>query len=602
MTTNIASRLKSLGHIAQLVNATSELNEVLNQITIAVCHRSIWSSSAIQAIDIETGYSVLCARHDPYFEQPNPPKEQWILKTSPTRQVFETGQPVIIPDIQQSAEFPDYQKEAYERDYHTIVLVPLQALDEKGRSMVMGVHAHEVHVVGEDELAFLQVAAQLTSLAIEKAHRLQIEHQHAVELRRSIEVHTAAMEHVLSGETVTSVVDHIAASLRHPFLVVDLAMNHVIARRSPKPESMSDSDWERNVSQADIREFGHLMDMAQTSRFSQREYIDFSALGGPDKVEVVVEPINGDNVTLGYIAIFTDGIEVRTYDALLADEARLALAVLFMREHVRFSTRVETHGEFFKRLFQEKWTDSVEIIERGRQLGLLLEGPARFVVLSLSSDFEMNALTPSSRADVLRKLLRHSGSYTAGATTFIDDDSFVVFLPEKSDSTVSFEALAKRLYDEMSWTTSAKVVVAASGLCRKLEDYQPARKKCAELIAIAKRLGMEGYIREDDFGPLGQLLSATNQDALKGYVANILGRLEDYDATHRSDLLHTAEVFLDGNCRYQSCANALGIHVTTLRYRLNKLDTMFGIDLKTPETRISMEVALRARAIFSPPA
>lgn len=600
MTTNIARRLKSLGHIARLVNTGSELSEVLNQITVAVCHRSIWSSSSITAIDYETGYSVLRARHDPYFKQPFTPQEQWILKTSPSRKVIETGQPVIMADAQQSAEFPDYQKEARERDYHSVVLVPLQALDEKGRSMVMAVQAHAIHFVDEDELAFLQTAAQLTSLALEKARRLQIEHQHTVELRRSIEVHTATMEHVLSGETVTSVIDHIAATLRHPFLVIDLATNQVIPRRSPKPDSMSDLDWERIVSQANIREFRHLMDMAQTSHFSKREYIDFSAIGGPDKVEVSIEPVNVDNVTLGYIAILTDSIEISMYDTLLADEARLALAVMFMREHVRLSTRVETHGELFKRLFQEERTDFVEIIERGRQLGLPLEDPARLIVLALSN-YEMKALTPSSRADVLRKLLRHCSTYTAGTSAFIDDDSFVVFLPEKSDAMLSIETLAKRLHDEMLWTTSAKVVVATSDLCRQLEDYRPARKKCAELVAIAKRLGVEGYVRKDDFGPLAQLLSATNQDALKSYIADILGSIEDYDKKHKSKLLHTSEVFIKENCRYQSCANALGIHVSTLRYRLDKLNTMFGFDLRVPETRLRLEVALRARVIVPPP-
>jgi purine catabolism regulator len=598
MQTQIASRLKNLGHIAQLVNSSLDVKEVLNQITIAVCHRSIWSSSAMHVIDTEIGYSLLCARHDPYHKQELIPNMRWALETSPCLKVIETGLPLIVEDVQISEEYPEYRMEAIERDYHTIVLFPLKVLDENGREMVMSVHAHNIHTVDEDELGFLQVAAQLTSLALEKARLLRVEKKHGEELHRSIEMHTATMELVLSGETVSNVINHVADVINHPFLVIDLAMNQVIPRGSPKPGTMSDAEWERIVSQASIPEFRQLTDKAETSHFSKHQVSDFSSIGGPEKINVIVEPILVDNIVLGYIAVFADGSDFRMYDSLLADEARLALAVMFMREHVRFTARVETHGEFFNRLIHESRTGTVEIVDRGRQLGLYIDEPAKLIILALVNG-DMKTMTSSNRAEVLRKLLRHCNLYASGTSIFIHDDLFVAFVPQIKGGTMSIETLTKRLYDELLWATNSKTIVTVSPLCRKPGDYKLAQLNCSKLIEVAKRLGIAGPIQQDDFGPLAELLSSSSQEELRAYVESVLGEVKRYDTLHKSNLVGTMEMFLKENFRYQSCADAMTIHVSTLRYRLEKLNDMFGLDLRVPETRLRVEVALRARVLVA---
>ena len=41
----------------------------------------------------------------------------------------------------------------------------------------------------------------------------------------------------------------------------------------------------------------------------------------------------------------------------------------------------------------------------------------------------------------------------------------------------------------------------------------------------------------------------------------------------------------------------MGLHVTTLRYRLARIQELFGIELDTPERRFSLELAIRLHAM-----
>jgi PucR C-terminal helix-turn-helix domain len=43
--------------------------------------------------------------------------------------------------------------------------------------------------------------------------------------------------------------------------------------------------------------------------------------------------------------------------------------------------------------------------------------------------------------------------------------------------------------------------------------------------------------------------------------------------------LQTAAAFVDQGCRYQATAEALGIHVSTVRYRVGSLHKLFALDL-----------------------
>jgi PucR C-terminal helix-turn-helix domain/GGDEF-like domain/GAF domain len=591
MVQTLPERLKSLAQIASLVNSGTALGEVLERIALAVCQRSAWSSSAIMALDETAGYSTLVARHDPLHPRGAGGRDRWALATSPSRQVLADRKTLVIPDAQAAPDYPGYAAEARERDYRTVVLLPLGATDEQGRGMVMSVHAHVVQPVDADELAFLGTVSELASLAVEKAHLVGAAQAQARHLRGVLELHATAMERVLAGGTAGDLAALAGASLSLPLLLVDFTTNRALADRSPIPAMLDDGAWQALLEGDGYRHFASLVAGATAGQFERGQEVSLRSLGVKAVLSAMIEPCLVEGAVLGGIVIFTGGRALDAAEALVAQGLRFALAVALLRAHVRFASQAETHGEFFARLFSGNWRDRAETMARAGHLGLKLEAPARLALLALPE-----TKSPAApRDDLVRALLRVARAGLPAATAFFDGEAFVLFLPAGRMDAKAVGRLLQRLVDELERQAGLRPTAVLSRACASLEDYREARVAAARTLDLARRLDRSGIVAEADFGPFARLVSAADQAALRRFVADTIGRLEAHDRAHASELVATLEAFFAEQGRYQATADALGIHVTTLRYRLRRLGELFAISLEDPETRIAIEVALRMR-------
>ncbi|MFF4231833.1 PucR family transcriptional regulator [Streptomyces sp. NPDC001820] len=77
------------------------------------------------------------------------------------------------------------------------------------------------------------------------------------------------------------------------------------------------------------------------------------------------------------------------------------------------------------------------------------------------------------------------------------------------------------------------------------------------------------------------------------FVREWLGPLLDYDAAHHSDLAQTLSQYFECGGNYDGTAAALGIHRSTLRYRLQRIRDVSGSDLTDVDSRLNLHVATR---------
>jgi sugar diacid utilization regulator len=103
-----------------------------------------------------------------------------------------------------------------------------------------------------------------------------------------------------------------------------------------------------------------------------------------------------------------------------------------------------------------------------------------------------------------------------------------------------------------------------------------------------------GVTRFDQLGIYRILDTAGGEPHLAGYVDEWLGDLQRADVTRGSDLVQTLAQYLDHGGNYDSTAESLTIHRSTLRYRLKSIRQISGFDLADPETRLNLHVATRA--------
>ena len=87
---------------------------------------------------------------------------------------------------------------------------------------------------------------------------------------------------------------------------------------------------------------------------------------------------------------------------------------------------------------------------------------------------------------------------------------------------------------------------------------------------------------------------ASEPAALLEFIRVYVEPLERYDDEHNSQLLTSLTTFYDAGFNLHEAARRLDVHVSTLRYRLARVEELLGVDPKVGEARLNIEVALKA--------
>jgi DNA-binding PucR family transcriptional regulator len=73
-----------------------------------------------------------------------------------------------------------------------------------------------------------------------------------------------------------------------------------------------------------------------------------------------------------------------------------------------------------------------------------------------------------------------------------------------------------------------------------------------------------------------------------------LAALLNYDTDKKADLVSTLCVYLECGGNYNQTSNALSVHRSTLKYRLQRIREISGHDLSNPDTAFNLQLACRA--------
>ena len=102
----------------------------------------------------------------------------------------------------------------------------------------------------------------------------------------------------------------------------------------------------------------------------------------------------------------------------------------------------------------------------------------------------------------------------------------------------------------------------------------------------------------DDLG-LDRLLVAVPVPEAEAFCADVLGKLEAYDAAHGTSLVATLQTFL-ATRNAALAARRLYLHYNTLKNRLARIEEIIGPYLDDPDRCLSLALALRLRGLPTP--
>jgi purine catabolism regulator len=109
-------------------------------------------------------------------------------------------------------------------------------------------------------------------------------------------------------------------------------------------------------------------------------------------------------------------------------------------------------------------------------------------------------------------------------------------------------------------------------------------KRWSQVVAVPE-LGLTG------------LLAAVTDERLVDYSRRHLGPLIEHDSARKGNLVTTLRAYLETG-EQQQAAQRLRVHPNTLRYRLDRIREITGLELEDPETRLNLAVALRVQQLL----
>ncbi len=119
-------------------------------------------------------------------------------------------------------------------------------------------------------------------------------------------------------------------------------------------------------------------------------------------------------------------------------------------------------------------------------------------------------------------------------------------------------------------------------------------------VAEADAAGEETVLAFEDTGAYRLLLPAMSEDPaeLQRFYAETVEPLAAYDEQYETDLVQTLETFLDADGNVAGTASRLFTHRHTVRYRLERVRDLTGLDVGSTDGRERLGLGLKAMRVL----
>jgi ligand-binding sensor protein/sugar diacid utilization regulator/transcriptional regulator with GAF, ATPase, and Fis domain len=275
------------------------------------------------------------------------------------------------------------------------------------------------------------------------------------------------------------------------------------------------------------------------------------------------------------------------YGALL-----VALELLRVRTALEVEQRLR--GGFLEELFSGGFVEEA-IVKQGAAFGLDLTAPTRIFRIEVA-DGELGPVNGHLLYSVATDCAR---SWPGRSLVAVEGNAAVVLL-EETGAGAGHDTNAEFFEDRLEHVLplripSCRFNIAVSRLVRAPSEYGRAHAAARRGLDLIRLLGRSRQVVS--FRHLGVqeiLLQVEEPAALLEFIARYVEPLERYDEEHSSKLLASLETFYDAGFNLQEAARRLDVHVSTLRYRLTRIEELLGVDPKVGDSRLNIEVAVRA--------
>ncbi len=318
-----------------------------------------------------------------------------------------------------------------------------------------------------------------------------------------------------------------------------------------------------------------------------------------------VVPVRAGADLLGLLAVGVDEQTVDSHGRRRAlEHGSTVLALELSKERAAAEVERRLRGDLVEEVLAGgmEGDEAERVARQAERLGHRLPHRAWVVVLEPDDDETEAALAGRAQQDRLDAAL--SGlikSRLPGALTLVRSASAVFLIPDE----IAADLPAVEKLAGLVLTGAAQVMkpgtasVGIGNLANSVGELARSHLEARQALRLTRRAGSRGRVASyRSLGAFRLLLEVQSPDALRRFVDELLGTLLQYAQSRDTPLLETLEALSAARWVRRAAARQLGIHINSMSYRVERIQSLTGLQLDDPETRVAISIALRARAML----
>lgn len=323
---------------------------------------------------------------------------------------------------------------------------------------------------------------------------------------------------------------------------------------------------------------------------------------------IVRRPIIDGRATVGVLVAWLGEAAGPAHDAVL-DELAIAAINELSRVGLRDETEARLRGDFLEELSSAPGLPRESVVRRARHLGTDVADGAVAIVGTLQDPHDAGRLIADPR--LTRRFLQRAGSviemHWPGSFLDWSDGRVHLLLPSRGGlDAAAVEAEAVSFAGRLLAATRETVPGVALTLALSRFTPQPERLGAALEEArlahsIGERLGRIGEVVTFEETGVYKLLFrvlADHPDELARFYEQTIAGLMQYDAARQTDLVATLATYLDNDGNLAATAGRLFTHRHTVRYRLDRIADLSGLDISRSDDREMLSLGLKAMRLL----
>jgi DNA-binding PucR family transcriptional regulator len=313
--------------------------------------------------------------------------------------------------------------------------------------------------------------------------------------------------------------------------------------------------------------------------------------------EVAIRPVHaaGDQFATVCLLPGPGGSELAD---IAAGQLAMACSLTLLLEHAAQAARTEALEQVLWDLLKGSPENRRAARSRALQLNVALSGTLRVIYGRIENAEDVAAemgwdtsQTDRTRRDVLRAV-RGVGEGRSLPLVGLRGDHIVAIATDlnRSEAKEIVNAMSSAVH--VQWQT-LRTTWGISRPHEEVSEAATALNEATTALSAAQRLGGHSVFLYEELGIVRLLLGSGDDPDLQTFIDEVTGPIVRYDTKNQGSLVKTLRAYFDADCSQRLAAERLFIHHKTMKYRLDRIRSLTGLDLARHEDRVRADFALR---------